>query len=169
MRDGHQELTACATSAGASRKQGCGSASDAGDLRCVASIEIPFYAINFQREFDRIIRYFISEYTTGRTPNPCVVCNTWLKFGELLEYAQSVGAGQIATGHYARLVSAPDGRSALSKGLDAGKDQSYVLWGIRPEIAGRGCSFLWEATARREIRQIADPISDLPPSGRESG
>src|SRR5208337_1951180 len=146
MRHGHQETTTCSTStSSSSRKQGCCSASDAADARRVAErLGIPFYAINFEQEFGRIIRYFISEYTSGRTPNPCVVCNTWLKFGKLVDYADSVGARQIATGHYARLLPSPagcrapcthgrpDGRGegsegrnvALCRGLDPGKDQS---------------------------------------------
>ena len=76
---------------------------------------IPFYVLNFQAEFGRIIDYFVAEYTAGRTPNPCIVCNTWLKFGKLPEYADSVGAEYVATGHYARLVRAPaeHGRAAL--------------------------------------------------------
>ena len=74
-------------------------ASDAADARRVAErLEIPFYAINFEEEFGRIIHYFISEYTSGRTPNPCVVCNTWLKFGKLVDYADSVGAGKLPRG-----------------------------------------------------------------------
>ena len=159
MRHGHQETTTCSTSAATSpRKQGCCSASDAADARRVAQrLEIPFYAINFQEEFGRIIHYFISEYTSGRTPNPCVVCNTWLKFGKLVDYADSVGARQIATGHYARLVQTPDGRLALCRGLDPGKDQSYVLWGIRPEVLAR-LQFPVGDYQKEEIRQIADRL-----------
>ena len=110
-----------------------------------------------KQEFGRIIHYFISEYTSGRTPNPCVVCNTWLKFGKLVDYADSVGARQIATGHYARLVQTPDGRLAFCRGLDPGKDQSYVLWGIRPEILAR-LQFPVGDYRKEEIRQIADRL-----------
>ena len=88
-------------------KQGCCTAADAADARRVADmLDIPFYAVNFQQEFDRIVDYFVAEYTAGRTPNPCIVCNTWLKFGQLFDYADSVGAEFVATGHYARLVAA---------------------------------------------------------------
>ncbi|MBI1825654.1 MAG: tRNA-specific 2-thiouridylase [Planctomycetes bacterium] len=84
--------------------QGCCSAVDASDARFVAGmLGIPFYALNFEREFDGIIDYFVDEYARGRTPNPCVVCNDRLKFGKLLEYADAVGAKYIATGHYARV------------------------------------------------------------------
>jgi len=62
-------------------------------------LDIPFYAVNFQQEFDRIVEYFVAEYTAGRTPNPCIVCNTWLKFGRLFDYADSIGADCVATGH----------------------------------------------------------------------
>ncbi len=159
MRHGRQETTTCSTSATNSpRKQGCCSASDAADARRVAErLGIPFYAINFEQEFGRIIHYFISEYTSGRTPNPCVVCNTWLKFGKLVDYADSVGAPQIATGHYARLLQTPDGRLALCRGLDPGKDQSYVLWGIRPEILTR-LQFPVGGYQKEEIRRIADRL-----------
>ncbi len=159
MRHGRHETMTCSNSTPTSpQKQGCCSASDAADARRVAErLEIPFYAINFEPEFDRIIHYFISEYTSGRTPNPCVVCNTWLKFGKLVDYADSVGARQIATGHYARLVQTSDGRIALCRGLDSGKDQSYVLWGIRPEVLTR-LQFPVGDYQKEEIRRIADGL-----------
>jgi tRNA-specific 2-thiouridylase len=112
-------------------KQGCCTASDAADARRVADrLEIPFYALDFQEAFGQIIDYFVAEYTAARTPNPCVMCNTWLKFGKLLEVADGVGAEFVATGHYARLEPAADGSLALRRGLDGAKDQSYVLFGI---------------------------------------
>lgn len=121
-------------------KQGCCSASDAEDARRVADgLDIPFYAIDFQEEFDQIIDYFIEEYTAARTPNPCVMCNNWIKFGRLFDYADSVGAEFVATGHYARLLP-PAARGqppALCRGVDQGKDQSYVLFGIAPELLPR--------------------------------
>ena len=89
-------------------KQGCCTASDAADARRVADrLDIPFYALDFREEFGRIMDYFVEEYTAGRTPNPCVVCNNWLKFGTLAEYADQVGAEFIATGHYAQLLRQP--------------------------------------------------------------
>jgi len=112
-------------------KARCCSAADADDARAVAdSLGIPFYALDFSREFGRIVDYFVDEYTAGRTPNPCIACNSWLKFGRLFEYADGIGADFVATGHYARVVQLEDGASALLRGLDAGKDQSYVLYGI---------------------------------------
>jgi tRNA-specific 2-thiouridylase len=116
-------------------KKGCCSAVDAGDARRVADrLDLPFYALDFEREFDRIIDYFADEYLRGRTPNPCVVCNTWLKFGELWKFGRQLGADFIATGHYAQVLRGPAGDFQLHKGLDADKDQSYVLHGIKREV-----------------------------------
>ncbi len=134
MRTGaHTEATDCRPD----NKKGCCSAIDAGDARRVADrLDIPFYALDFEREFDRIIDYFTDEYLAGRTPNPCVVCNTWLKFGKLWEFGKQLDADFIATGHYARVMNGPEG-AELHKGLDPEKDQSYVLYGIRREILDR--------------------------------
>ena len=98
------------------------SAADAADARRVADmLDIPFYAVNFQQEFARIVDYFVAEYTAGRTPNPCIVCNTWLKFGKLFDYADSIGAEFVATGHYARLV--PHARRRRSPCAAAGTNR----------------------------------------------
>ncbi len=119
-------------------KQGCCSAADAEDGRRVADrLGIPFYALNLEEEFGQIMDYFVEEYTHGRTPNPCVMCNNWIKFGKLFDYADSVDAEFVATGHYARLLAADDGQFSLLRGLDAGKDQSYVLFGIQRELLPR--------------------------------
>ena len=118
-------------------KQGCCSASDAADARRVADrLDIPFHALNFAGAFDRIKDYFADEYLAGRTPNPCVRCNHWIKFGHLWEFAESIGASAIATGHYAR-IDTVDGEPALLRGRDPNKDQSYVLFGIRRELLPR--------------------------------
>jgi tRNA-specific 2-thiouridylase len=119
-------------------KQGCCTASDAEDARRIADkLGIPFYALNLQAEFVQIIDYFVREYTAGRTPNPCVQCNNWIKFGKLFDYADSVNAEFVATGHYARVETGADGAAALVRGADAAKDQSYVLFGIRRELLRR--------------------------------
>ena len=116
--------------------QGCCSINDAKDAQLVAAqLDIPFYVLNFKRDFNRIIDYFTAEYNAGRTPNPCVRCNDWLKFGKLADYARSIDAQYVATGHYARLEEV-DGEPALLRGVDLGKDQSYVLFGgKRSELA----------------------------------
>lgn len=119
---------------GAAHKKGCCSALDAGDARRVADrLDIPFYALDFEVEFGQIIDYFADEYVRGRTPNPCVVCNTWLKFGRLWEFARHLGAEFVATGHYARVLPGPDGPQ-LHTGRDPDKDQSYVLHGVRRDL-----------------------------------
>src|SRR5580700_8889270 len=121
-------------SATPSRKKGCCSALDAGDARRVADqLDIPFYALDFERDFDRIIDYFADEYLAGRTPNPCVVCNSWLKFGQLWTYAKQIQADFIATGHYAQMVTR-GGLPELHRAADLDKDQSYVLYGLRREV-----------------------------------
>src|SRR6185295_12913521 len=145
MRHGEQSPVACDIGVGhqaesttnnarlrLDHKQGCCTASDAEDARRVADkLGIPFYALNLQAEFVRIMDYFVNEYTAGRTPNPCVQCNNWIKFGKLFDYADSVDAEYVATGHYARLETLADGSTALLRGVDTAKDQSYVLFGIR--------------------------------------
>ncbi len=90
---------------------------------------IPFYALDLQSDFSRIVDYFVDEYTHGRTPNPCVQCNNWIKFGRLFDYADSVDAEFVATGHYAQMVEADDG-PALAPRSRFHKDQSYALAGI---------------------------------------
>jgi tRNA-specific 2-thiouridylase len=110
--------------------QGCCSINDANDARVVAGqLGVPFYVCNFKKDFGRIIDYFVDEYAKGRTPNPCVRCNDWLKFGKLHEYAGQIGADFVASGHYAR-VGEHAGQPALLRGVDASKDQSYVLFGV---------------------------------------
>src|SRR5438309_4807525 len=104
-------------------KKGCCSALDAGDARRVADrLDIPFYALDFEDDFERIIDYFADEYLSGRTPNPCVVCNNWLKFGKLWSYGKQLEADFIATGHYAQVVS-QNGQAELHRATDPAKDQ----------------------------------------------
>jgi len=119
-------------------KQGCCTASDAADARRVADrLDIPFYALNLQQEFSRIIDYFVDQYLAARTPNPCVMCNNWIKFGKLFDYADSVAAEFVATGHYARLTRGRDGAVQLRRGRDLHKDQSYALAGISVDLLPR--------------------------------
>ncbi|HUT10324.1 MAG TPA: tRNA 2-thiouridine(34) synthase MnmA [Thermoguttaceae bacterium] len=161
MRHGQQPKNVCDGSA--RHKQGCCSAADAADARRVADmLGIPFYAVNFEAEFGRIVDYFVEAYIAGRTPNPCIVCNTWLKFGRLFEYADSVGAEFVATGHYARLEgigsrdpsSREPAETALCRGRDLSKDQSYVLFGIDRSLLKR-LMFPVGTYGKDEIRRIA--------------
>jgi tRNA-specific 2-thiouridylase len=129
--DGVESVESCDPTGG-KNKQGCCSVLDAADARRVAGVlGIPLYVLNFQDDFGRVIDYFVSEYNAGRTPNPCVRCNDWLKFGKLAKYAEAIGADYVASGHYARVGSDPvSGEAALLRGLDHRKDQSYVLFGM---------------------------------------
>ncbi|MFN2489166.1 MAG: tRNA 2-thiouridine(34) synthase MnmA [Actinomycetota bacterium] len=108
---------------------GCCNLGAAEDARRVADVlGIPFYVLNFAERFERtVIDDFHESYAAGRTPNPCVRCNQWIKFDALLERARALGADVLATGHYARVEHAA-GRLRLLRGVDASKDQSYVLW-----------------------------------------
>ena len=131
MRHGTESPVACSTHSPANEqlsilnqrldhKQGCCSATDAHDARRVADrLEIPFYALNLNQEFGRIMDYFVDEYSAGRTPNPCVMCHHWIKFGKLFDYADSIGAEFVATGHYARLVTESNhGTTTICRGVD---------------------------------------------------
>src|SRR5262249_24842732 len=138
----------------AAHKKGCCSAVDAGDARRVADrLDMPFYALDFEQDFNRIIDYFADEYVAGRTPNPCVVCNNWLKFGKLWSYGKQLDADFIATGHYAQVVSR-EGRHELHQAADEVKDQSYVLAGVRACLLPR-LLFPIGGYRKEEVREIA--------------
>ena len=142
---------------GAAGPPRCCSALDADDARRVASeLGIPFYVLNFARDFDRLIDRFCQEYGRGRTPNPCILCNRDLKFGRLFEYADMVGARCIATGHYAR-AEWEAGRWRLKRGIDRAKDQSYVLFPIPPDRLERVRLPLGELQ-KPEVRRIAGDL-----------
>ena len=111
-------------------KKSCCSLGDARDARMVAAkLGVPFQAVDLKEEFTDVIGYFISEYSRGRTPNPCAVCNRDLKMGKLLQFADELGCAGVATGHYAR-ISVEDGRVRLRRGVDRAKDQSYQLFPV---------------------------------------
>ncbi|MFT7680298.1 MAG: tRNA-specific 2-thiouridylase [Planctomycetota bacterium] len=111
-------------------KKSCCSLSDARDARMVSAfLDVPFQAIDLKDEFGSIIDLFVSEYSRGRTPNPCAVCNRDLKMGRLIELADQLGCAGVATGHYAQ-ISLQDGRVHLRRGVDKRKDQSYQLFSV---------------------------------------
>ncbi len=148
------------------RSRTCCSVHDALDARNVADrLDIPFYALDFERDFARIMDRFADEYASGRTPNPCVLCNNWLKFGKLWAYGEQVGADFVATGHYARLAQAPDGTRRVARGVDREKDQSYVLFGLRRELLPRVLFPVGEFT-KSEIRSMARELG-LPVHDKE--
>ncbi len=142
------------------RHRGCCSASDAADARYVAGkLGINFYVLNMKEDFDRIIDYFADEYTRGRTPNPCVVCNNKLKFGKLLDYAASIDADWIATGHYAR-IDHRAGRKILRRAADRAKDQTYFLFGLDRTLLDRIIMPLGDLP-KDQVRDLAQGF-DLP-------
>ncbi|MCA9246911.1 MAG: tRNA 2-thiouridine(34) synthase MnmA [Planctomycetales bacterium] len=171
MRHGETSPVACAAEPAADdaslpivsprtdHKQGCCTASDAEDARRVSDrLGIPFYALDLKEEFGRIIDYFVAEYSVARTPNPCVMCNNWIKFGKLFDYADAIDAEFVATGHYARLVRQADRRRPLlCRGVDSGKDQSYVLAGVARDFLPRMLLPVGEFD-KPTIRRIATEI-----------
>jgi tRNA-uridine 2-sulfurtransferase len=135
----------------------CCSLDDVYDARRVANqIGIPYYVVNFERQFEeQVIKPFVQEYLAGRTPIPCTLCNNFIKFDRFLEFADSVGAGQIATGHYARVRrDAATGRRQLLRGVDRSKDQTYFLFGLTQEQLARTLFPLGEMN-KSEVREMA--------------
>lgn len=143
-------------SSGASKKEtGCCSLDSINDARNIAvQLGFPHYIIDIREEFgDFVINHFTDEYIAGRTPNPCVLCNTHIKWDALLRRADQLGCDFIATGHYAN-IREENGRYVISKGLDESKDQSYALWGISQKSLARTI-FPLGGLRKTEIRQMA--------------
>ena len=136
--------------------------------RVAGLLDIPFYVLNFQEDFGRVIDYFVDEYNRGRTPNPCVRCNDWLKFGKLAAYAKAVGADYVASGHYARIGTDPaTGQPALMRGLDERKDQSYVLFGMNSETIAHTLLPIGEfekSAVRATAEELNLPVFNKPDS-----
>ncbi len=142
----------------ANHNSGCCNLGAAEDARRVADLlGIRFYVLNFAHRFEgSVIRDFDDSYMSGRTPNPCVRCNQWIKFDALLERAAALGADVLATGHYAR-IQQDDGRYRLLRGVDGNKDQSYVLWMLGQDELGR-VRFPVGDLQKRETRAIATEL-----------
>ena len=142
---------------------------DIEDARATAALlGIPHHVIDESAAFQAgVIDEFVAGYRAGRTPNPCVRCNEKLKFGPLLAFADAVGASALATGHYARLAPGPDGGVVLGRARDRGKDQSYFLFGVRPELLSRVWFPLGDMS-KEEVRALARrvglPNADKPDS-----
>lgn len=159
----------CKVAGGSARigHQGCCSINDAADARLVAAkLGLPFYVVNFRNDFGRIISYFEEEYHAGRTPNPCVRCNDWLKFGKLRQYAEQLGCDAVATGHYAQVARTAAG-PRIARGLDRAKDQSYVLFGIGRDALARmmlPIGAMEKPKVRELAREFGLPVSDKPDS-----
>lgn len=125
--------------------------------RIADRLNIALDVAGFDSEFQQVIDYFVAEYGRARTPNPCIVCNRWLKFGRLFDYAERLGAQYVATGHHARRLWGDDGLPRLYRGVDPEKDQSYALFGIEPARLGRILLPVGEFR-KTEIRQVASEL-----------
>ncbi len=135
----------------------CCSLDDAYDARRVANfLGIPYYVVNFESRFEQgVVRPFVERYLAGETPIPCSLCNTEIKFDQLIETARQVGAERIATGHYARVEQdQKTGRYRLLRGVDASKDQSYFLFGLTQEQLSR-TDFPLGGMTKAEVRRMA--------------
>ncbi len=153
----------------AERRGGCCGFGAVRDARAVAELlGIPYYVFQMRDAFERhVIAQFASAYAHGRTPNPCVACNEHIKFGALLDKARRLGAGALATGHYARRVQGSDGDWRLARATDPRKDQSYVLHPIRAEDLAfvRFPVGNWsKERTRQEARALGLGVSDKPDS-----
>ena len=138
---------------------GCCGLSAVDDARRVAAaLEIPYYVMNFKKEFkENVMDYFVAEYLQGRTPNPCIACNRYVKWESLLKRSMDIGADYIATGHYARVVQLPNGRYALQKSATTAKDQTYALYNLTQYQLSHTLMPVGEYT-KEEIRDIAEKI-----------
>ncbi|WIV18423.1 tRNA 2-thiouridine(34) synthase MnmA [Paenibacillus polygoni] len=134
----------------------CTAEDDAEDVRRVCEqLDIPYYTVNFEKEyFDKVFSYFLDEYKSGRTPNPDVMCNREIKFGEFLNKALDLGADYVATGHYARLVQ-EDGKYTLLRGVDNNKDQTYFLNALSQEQLSKAM-FPIGHLPKPEVRRLAE-------------
>ena len=145
-----------ASSGSTGKETGCCNLDSFNDARA-AAVEhgFPHFILDIREEFgDFVIDNFVEEYIAGRTPNPCVMCNTHIKWRALLKRADAMNCDFIATGHYANIHQHKNGRFYLSKGLDETKDQSYVLWGLQQDLLSRTILPLGKYR-KTEIRQMA--------------
>ena len=148
---------------------GCCGLSAVDDARRVADVlDIPYYVMNFKQEFQKnVIDYFVREYQQGRTPNPCIACNRYVKWESLLHRSIEIGADYIATGHYARVCQLENKRFAIANSVTAKKDQTYALYNLTQEQLKRTLMPVGEYDKDR-IRQIAEeaglPVAHKPDS-----
>ena len=138
---------------------GCCGLSAVEDARRVAQmLDIPYYVMNFREEFDqKVIRYFMREYLNGRTPNPCIACNRYVKWESLLQRSMQIGADYIATGHYARIEQLQNGRYAIRNSVTAAKDQTYALYNLTQEQLMR-TKMPVGAYEKSQVRAIAEKL-----------
>ncbi len=143
----------------ARENRGCCGLSAVEDARRVAqTLEIPYYVMNFRQEFKRhVIDYFVEEYLQGRTPNPCIACNRYVKWEALLRRSLAIGADYIATGHYARIARLPNGRFSIRRCVNDRKDQTYALYNLTQEQLSHTLMPVGEYE-KEEVRRIAEGI-----------
>ncbi|WP_114789575.1 tRNA 2-thiouridine(34) synthase MnmA [Niabella yanshanensis] len=145
-----------AQSGGSKKETGCCNVDSFNDARMAAVQHgFPHFILDIREEFgDFVVNDFVEEYLAGRTPNPCVLCNTHIKWRALLKRADALGCEFIATGHYAKIRQHDNGRYVISKAVDHTKDQSYVLWGLQQDLLSRTLLPLG-GYHKTEIRQMA--------------
>ena len=163
MRLGQEEMAAGAEGEGCC---GLSGAEDAG--RVARMLDIPHYVMDFRQDFKRCVTdYFVEEYLAGRTPNPCIACNRYVKWEALLQRSLCIGADYIATGHYARIVRLSNGRFTLRSSVTAAKDQTYALYNLTQEQLSHTLMPVGEYT-KEQIREIAGkaglPVAHKPDS-----
>lgn len=146
----------------------CGLSAVEDARRVAAALDIPYYVMNFKDVFhDKVIAPFISAYRAGKTPNPCILCNRYVKWEALLNRSLEIGADYIATGHYARVRKLPNGRYAVANSATAAKDQTYALYSLTQEQLSRTLMPVGDYT-KEQIRSIAErenlPVAHKPDS-----
>ncbi|PJZ70321.1 tRNA 2-thiouridine(34) synthase MnmA [Leptospira perolatii] len=163
LRTWEYEAPSCDTT-----KKSCCSPEDIRDARDVGlSLNIPFYVIKMEKLFqEKVIDRFVNDYKDGKTPNPCVECNTFVKFGSLFEKAKALGIDKIATGHYSRVIE-HNGRYAIADAVDKKKNQAYYLYGLSQENL-KNVVFPLGGMTKPQVREIAKkmglPVAEKPES-----
>lgn len=164
MQIWQDEEVVCRTNNG-----GCCGLSAVEDARRVAEcLDIPYYVMNFREEFKQnVMDYFVEEYLKGRTPNPCIACNRYVKWESLLRRSLEIGADYIATGHYARIDQLPNGRYCLKNSVTAAKDQTYALYNLTQEQLSHTLMPVGDYE-KSQVRQMATdaglPVASKPES-----